>query len=351
MAVVAVAMALSARRNAGPFRSLDEALSFSERSRPDADSAAGPTMNLRGIVRRSADADLVYELVPNLDCWFGGVPLATNSYGFRDREWVRPKPPAVSRLVALGDSILFGPGVDIDATFLRRVEHAASERRARRGLGPIQTLDFGVPGYNAFQEAALLRASALTFEPDFLVVCAVDNDDQLPAFLARSSTTGENDALQSRAEFFLGPDAQEKAEKVRRIQVDPGAVSEERVPREYRRMTGFAVVETSLREIASLAHERRIPMLVTIYGPQAGPDHDPCPHADRHAAIARLGTEAGFDVLDLHPIFTRVAEAHGWRDIRALQLGPGDPHLNVEGHHIVADAIVERMAALGWLDR
>src|SRR5262245_50721803 len=58
-----------------------------------------------------------YRLAAGLhDHDLNGTPLSTNSRGLRGgREYALPKPPAIIRIVAVGDSFTFGEGVTDEA--------------------------------------------------------------------------------------------------------------------------------------------------------------------------------------------------------------------------------------------
>lgn len=97
-----------------------------------------------------------------------------NAHGLRDRERELAKAPGVTRVLLLGDSVAYGfcnerGPLPLSALLNARLEEA---------LGPgFEVLNFGVSGYNAYQEVRLLRVSGLRFEPDVVLVAAVANDN------------------------------------------------------------------------------------------------------------------------------------------------------------------------------
>jgi lysophospholipase L1-like esterase len=64
------------------------------------------------------------------------------------------------RLAALGDSSTFGLGVDGEETFSRRLT----------ALAPVEVINFGVPGYTAFQGAKLYPKRVRPLRPDIVVL-------------------------------------------------------------------------------------------------------------------------------------------------------------------------------------
>src|SRR2546426_7316948 len=59
---------------------------------------------------------------PHAASHFSGVDVRINSLGFRDREVVLPKPAEVFRILAVGDSVTFGFGVDLAETYVKQLE-------------------------------------------------------------------------------------------------------------------------------------------------------------------------------------------------------------------------------------
>lgn len=78
----------------------------------------GKDVTLGEMIRPSASADVIYQFIPDLDVRFMNVPAQTNSHGFRGRETTFEKPAATYRILGLGDSVMFGWGVEQDQTFL-----------------------------------------------------------------------------------------------------------------------------------------------------------------------------------------------------------------------------------------
>jgi len=136
---------------------------------------------LADIVRLSTNRRLGYELVPGLDQDFGHRHLTTNSRGMRDsREYDVEKPDGTLRLVGIGDSGMFGWGLDQDLDYLALLEQ---NLRASRSHTPIEVLNFGVPGFNTQQEVEMLRDRGLEYAPDIVIVGWNDTDFQLPFFM------------------------------------------------------------------------------------------------------------------------------------------------------------------------
>jgi hypothetical protein len=94
-----------------------------------------------------------------------------NLYGFRDRDWPRRKPPGVTRVAFVGDSVVEGfmaSGADtIPAGF---------ERAARARGAPVDVLNLGVAAADFPEYLRLIRDSVPLFQPDLLVLVVYAND-------------------------------------------------------------------------------------------------------------------------------------------------------------------------------
>ena len=155
-----------------------------ERSRAATPEPGVQNVSLRGLVQPSPNDRIVYQLKPGLRATFIGVPVTINRAGFREREVEPTKQPGTFRIVGLGDSVMFGWGVPVEATYLRVLEDLLQ----RRGdPSRYEILNFAVPGYNSVMEVETFRSVAGSYAPDLVLVGYVSNDDQLPNFMQRSA--------------------------------------------------------------------------------------------------------------------------------------------------------------------
>lgn len=128
------------------------------------------------IYARSDVPGLGYTYRPGFRGRAFGVPLAVNPLGFRGPRWSRPHEPGVDRIALVGDSHAFGFGVAMDRTS----GEVLARRLARRTGRPAETLNFGVNGYNAAQQAAVVDLLVPQFAPDVTVLVVSSNDHQDP---------------------------------------------------------------------------------------------------------------------------------------------------------------------------
>ncbi|MEK7254786.1 MAG: SGNH/GDSL hydrolase family protein [Bacteroidota bacterium] len=119
-----------------------------------------------------------YELKPNLNASFKLNPLHTNSRGLRDKEYALKKPPGTYRIAVIGDSFVFGDGVEIEETF-----HSIAEEKLNMLSDSInfEFLNFGLGGYDLLNYLGVIENKALAYKPDLILIgfCG-NNDDDLP---------------------------------------------------------------------------------------------------------------------------------------------------------------------------
>lgn len=112
------------------------------------------------------------------------VQYFINSLGYREREFTVEKPPGTYRIVVIGDSMTFGVGVELEETFVKRVERRFQAHPPLPGTR-IQVLNLGCGSYSAGQNFVLLRDQALRLQPDLVLLVHFSNDAMEWPFRAR----------------------------------------------------------------------------------------------------------------------------------------------------------------------
>ncbi len=134
--------------------------------------------------------ELEWEWTPGYDKLetYHGITIRTtiSSQGLRNEEITVPKPAGTYRIIALGDSITAGPGVELDQTFVKLLEHSL-QRESRSGQA-IEVINAGTDDYGTPQELTWLRTRGLEYDPDLVLVNIYLNDsrsfDPPPAWIA-----------------------------------------------------------------------------------------------------------------------------------------------------------------------
>lgn len=115
-------------------------------------------------------AAIGYVMVPNYQgChrkWGGfDIRIVTNELGYRDAPLDHSKRGA--RVLALGDSVTFGWGVEAEQSYPGVVEDILRERL---GASPIDVINAGVWGYNTLQHLRVLQQVDVSVQPDVILL-------------------------------------------------------------------------------------------------------------------------------------------------------------------------------------
>ena len=108
---------------------------------------------------------------PNAEGSFSSADFSTyvtiNSKGFRDAERSYERNDSRTRIVAIGDSVVWGYGVEDDEGFTHLME-------ARRG--DLEVINLGVSGYGTDQELLLFNTEGARYRPDVVLLMVMEND-------------------------------------------------------------------------------------------------------------------------------------------------------------------------------
>ena len=94
------------------------------------------------------------------------TPVTVNSLGFRDRGLQGSICKNCSRIMLLGDSYVFGEGVDWEHTYSARLENILRDEWELK----VQVINGGVPGYSLTQTFERLKKYRQIVKPDLVVV-------------------------------------------------------------------------------------------------------------------------------------------------------------------------------------
>jgi lysophospholipase L1-like esterase len=100
------------------------------------------------------------------------IPVRINATGFRDQP-LGAKSAGSRRLVVIGDSVVFAPGVAAEDRFMEQLQ-----ARARRQGWPLEVRNLGVNGYTFAQYLELVRLDFFGLQPDGVLLGFTLNDIQ-----------------------------------------------------------------------------------------------------------------------------------------------------------------------------
>jgi lysophospholipase L1-like esterase len=283
--------------------------------------------------RPSVDPRVLFEPRPSFQGYSEGTSVTTNSRGLRERELPLAKPPGTRRIVFVGDSVTFGPGVRDDQPFPRVLETSLDESVA----GPIQTINTGVVGYNSIQELARLEQAGLPYQPDVVVLTFLAND-LLETFTIFDHQYEPDGSLadvkvwlrrNSHLYRFLQDMYWRVGQQLRRSREGPTEPLRKRDRLEERLGT--------LSEMIRLTRANGASFLLVVYPDNMDDPVSPGPSGERvtlREELTRFAAREGVPLVDLTAALGDV------RDPRARQYRlREDPHPSVEGHRVIAEAL------------
>ena len=113
-----------------------------------------------------------YRLIPNSE----QDEVRINSRGYRDREFSLEPPSGTKRILMLGDSVVFGPGVELAETFSKRTEALLRET----GAGDVEVINAGNPDTGLTEMLQIFRDRDSGVRPQLAVLCFYLNDSRPP---------------------------------------------------------------------------------------------------------------------------------------------------------------------------
>jgi lysophospholipase L1-like esterase len=310
--------------------------------------APGATVTLGGLIRPSPDSRIVYELWPGMDVFFDGsdhgrrTRVRTGRAGFRDRDYPVEKSRSIRRIVGIGDSLMFGWGVEQGQDYLSVLEEKLN---AGSGAGVWEVLNTAVPGYNTAMEVETLETKGLAYRPDLVVLGFCANDASLPNFILP-----EKDVLSLRESFLvgfvrgrLGPPPAGDALVLAPRRGDDRAFEDDpsRVPPRYREIAGWGAFARALRRLVELGRTHGFRTLVVAFSPE---------HTDeRKERGLRQALELGLPVLDFGRVEGAYMRARGIDRYAGsvLTVSAEDAHPSPLSHELAATELFGWMAGEG----
>jgi GDSL-like Lipase/Acylhydrolase family len=261
------------------------------------------------------------------------INVHINSKGLRDREYAYEKSPGTRRILVIGDSFVWGYGVEERETFVKVLESGL----AHAAIG-VDVINGGVAGYGTDQELLWLRSEGVRYRPDLviLVMCGND-DDENNSELVYNVYHKPRFTQTKRGELVLGGVPVPLASRALKLkhwlfahsalvyEVKTAVIDRFRAPRPAARAHGFGLTLALVDEIGRVAREAGARLAVVTTSRYA-----PSPAFPYDELVTGL-RQRGLPVLDID-------HAPGY-DAGAMLI-PGDAHWNANGHRFVAQQVM-----------
>jgi hypothetical protein len=296
----------------------------------DDEAPLGPGRR-RAPFMRQTNNDLIHELVPSFSGKFKGVPLRTNQWGMRDKEYQLKPSPGTYRIALLGSSFTFGAGVPAEQT----IESLLEDRLNREGPGTpdrhYEILNFSVMRYGVLQYLGITEKKLFPFEPNavLVVIHTLELNRMVNNLLAliRQGIPIEYPYMQQQLQQAgIRPHMAETELRRKLAPIAPDLVG------------------WSYRRIAEICHDHDVPIVGIVF-------REPRAISEKElAAATKLVAAAGIPLIDIQG-------AYDGGSLSSYRM-PLDAHLNPLGHKVVADRLYELLRAndaralrLGFEDR
>ena len=278
------------------------------------------------IIQLAKKRKIIYELIPNSIYKFQDVVVETNDQGFRDKNYPSEKAKHTSRVIGLGDSVMFGWGVDEEDCFLSRLEQQLNEEGSKK----YEVINTAVPGYNSVMEIEVLKTKFDLSQINYVILNFVVNDFDLPNFIQRQPKyfTIKKSFILQQFDDIKGLD--------RRLDHAPFDLENLRfqrdsskVPGEYRDMVGAKSCLNAFKQLQELKNEFKFKVIVLSHSP----------YYTLPESIERACDTYGFELIDAKPYWEAYKQKHPTAE---WKLSKDDFHPSSEGHKVISEVLVEK---------
>ncbi len=286
------------------------------------------------IIKISQNPKIIYDFIPDISAIVEWRKVNINSDGFRGKKIQLLKKKNTIRIVGIGDSIMFGWGVEGKELFLSQLNKLLNTYYPQYCWEFINT---AVPGYNTVMEIATLKEKGLKYVPDIVIYNYIGNDLDLPNFIKKSYdkfdfTTSflfrfiKNRLRKSKTsglinnKLIFAPFNKEK----NRFENNPDIV-----PEEYKDIVGFQAFKSAMREFKNLSIKHNFIPIVVTYGLPVNA-----------SKIKSILSDQGLDLYITS--FEKFRKKYNFKGfLPPLGLSSDDPHPSPYGHQIISEKLFE----------
>lgn len=283
------------------------------------------------------------DLLPNQNFIASDIPklpyqLITNSVGLRtDHEISIEKPSQTQRILAVGDSLTFGPYVNNYQTYPDQLENYLKQKNYQ-----VEVLNAGFSGYTLEDELGYLKEKGLALKPDIIILGIYTNDvadysDQERKIFARQLLKTNAEKISWLPSVFQHSALLSYAKKIiwqgqiQQIKQDnQKIVASETLTQKYL---------SDLNAFSDLVNKNKILviyLLLPSFKQLNNTDYMP-----QSLIMKRISSQ--HQIIDLKPVF------EGFSNPIDLYLLPVNGHLSVIGNDLVAKTVGNKLMEGGFL--
>lgn len=100
------------------------------------------------------------------------IRIRTNNKGLREERFAAKPPENITRILVIGDSYVFGSGVNSSKRYTEVLERELNEETGEK----YQVINAGVSGYGAKDYYMFFKERGINYNPDILVLGVIGND-------------------------------------------------------------------------------------------------------------------------------------------------------------------------------
>jgi len=290
---------------------------------------------------------LLWEMVPG-NRQEMEVTAYINRYGLRGPEWDEEKPAGVRRIMAVGDSSVYGFGVYDPEVFTAVLDARAGDA--------VQVINSAVPGYSSYQAVNLLKIRSLALDPDVLIIGTLWSDNNFDTMVDREmmaayGTFGNRTARRLRSILDLSAAFRvtDYLVRVKTKEPDPQKVGwmEGRPEGGRARRVEINDYARNLETMAELVHdiggEVMFLMLANQEDLRPTSAHGPAAWDPYRDVMRDAAARHGAPLVDVPAAFRGSGLSNDDLFIDAM-------HPSARGHALIADAVEAALLERGWPD-
>ncbi|MBI5356113.1 hypothetical protein HZB78_00675 [Candidatus Collierbacteria bacterium] len=267
---------------------------------------------------------------PNTSGFFMGTAISINKFGERGEDHPIKKPESVYRIVAIGDSVTLGWGVDLNETYAKKLESKLNDyiSQNKSDISRVEVINMGIGNYNTVQEVHHFIRDGLRYQPDMILVGYIINDPE-PVPNIQSNFISRRSYL-----YVLIYSSVDRI--LRSIGMKPG------YEQYYRSLyadnnDGWSHVEESLNLLAESA-SRIGSKVITVSIPELRSVGQPSVFSFVDEKLKDFGSEKNIEVINLYPIFH---DFDSDKKREKLWVNSGDSHPSPLAHEIIANELAK----------